>query len=97
MLFITVAMNEFYFIDIKESDRSRNDSLVLVGPTFQLNTTFFTCPVFVGRCHNHLFPNIRPLPSGAIPEIKDILIHAIGGKYFQVSFLICFIYLNWIS
>jgi len=30
--------------------------------------------------HNHLFPNIRPLPSGAIPEIKDILIHAIGDS-----------------
>ena len=31
------------------------------------------------RCHNHLFPNIRPLPCNAIPEIKDILIHAVGG------------------
>ena len=37
-------MNEFHFIDIKESDRSRNDSLVLVGATFQLNTTFSLVP-----------------------------------------------------
>ncbi|KAF8814760.1 hypothetical protein BYT27DRAFT_7334293 [Phlegmacium glaucopus] len=30
--------------------------------------------------HNYLFPNLCPLPSSAISEIKDILIHAVGDS-----------------
>ncbi|KAF8814763.1 hypothetical protein BYT27DRAFT_6959625 [Phlegmacium glaucopus] len=30
--------------------------------------------------HNYLFPNSCPLPSSAISEIKDILIHAVGNS-----------------
>ena len=40
---------------------------------------FVDLTYLIGRRHNHLFPNVCPLPSSAIPEIKDVLIYAIGG------------------
>ncbi|KAF8814762.1 hypothetical protein BYT27DRAFT_7334295 [Phlegmacium glaucopus] len=30
--------------------------------------------------HNYLFPSLCPLPSSAISEIKDVLIHAVGNS-----------------
>ena len=68
-----------YFIDVEESDRSRNEILVLVGPSLLFILYVSVLVNFTGRRHNHLFPNIRPLSPDAILEIEDILIHAIGG------------------
>ena len=74
-----------YFIDIEIRIGHEMKSLYWFVQRFNLCYMilffFFTWLVFIDRHHNHLFPNIRPLPSGAILEIQDVLIHAIGGMY----------------
>ncbi|KAF8814772.1 hypothetical protein BYT27DRAFT_7249811 [Phlegmacium glaucopus] len=59
---------------------SRNEIFVLVASTLQQVTPLEILFKTVARLHNHLFPNLCPLQSSAISEIKDGFIHEIGNS-----------------
>lgn len=53
------------FLNLSIISRSWNESSVLV--------------ILIHRLHNEYFPDARPFPEAAVVELKDTILHAIGG------------------